>query len=481
MRILENLEPKEVFQYFEDICNIPHGSYKEKQISDYCVAFAKEHGLEVIQDELFNIIMKKPATKGYENVPAIILQGHMDMVCEKDSDCDIDMDKEGLRLKIDGDYIEADGTTLGGDNGIAVAYALAILASDRISHPALEVVFTVSEEVGMEGAAFMDLSSLKGKKLLNMDNEEEGVFLTSCAGGARVNCSLKIAHEEKEGQLIEVSLTGLKGGHSGTEIDKGRANADTLMGRFLLELCNEMSYELASLCGGSKDNAIPRESTAVILIQPDEKEKFEKAREKYLAIYRNEYSVSEPDMQLNAKLLSEGKCMVLVKESKMNALLLMSSLPNGVQSMSLHVPELVETSLNLGIVAIADDKITYSYAVRSSIESAKRYLIQKLTYITQSIGGEVEVVGVYPGWEYVENSKLREDMIRVYTEMYGKAPKIEALHAGVECGWVSDKIDGVDCVSFGPDMEHVHTSNERLSIPSTRRVWEYLLNVIACK
>jgi len=481
MSVLANVEPKEVFQYFEEICNIPHGSYHEKQISDYCVAFAKEHYLEVIQDKLYNIIIKKPATAGYENVPTLMIQGHLDMVCEKEPDCDIDMEKEGLRLQINGDYVEAQGTTLGGDDGIAVAYALAILAADHLEHPAIEAVFTVSEEVGMEGAAYIDLSSTNGKKLLNIDSEEEGIFLTSCAGGARVNCSVKIAHEEKTGKLVDLTLTGLKGGHSGVEINKGRANANTLLGRFLMELEAKLPFELVGMHGGSKDNAIPRESKATILLNPSDIDTFEEIRKEALSAYQNEYSVSDPTIALKADYLSEGKCMVLVEESKHNALVLLNTLPNGIQAMSMHVPGLVETSLNLGIMTTEENRITYSYAVRSSVSTAKDALIQKMTYLTKYIGGQVEVSGNYPGWEYKEDSKLRDDMVRIYTQMYGTAPKIEAIHAGVECGLISDKVKGMDCISFGPDMQNVHTTEERLSISSTQRVWEFLTKVIACK
>lgn len=481
MSVLANVEPKEVFQYFEEICNIPHGSYQEKKISDYCVAFAKEHHLEVIQDELYNIIIKKAATPGYEKVPPLMIQGHLDMVCEKEPDCAIDMEKEGLRIQVNGDYVEAQGTTLGGDDGIAVAYALAILSAEHLEHPAIEVVLTVSEEVGMEGAAHIDLSATQSKKLLNIDSEEEGIFLTSCAGGARVNCSVKVAHEEKTGQLVELVLSGLKGGHSGVEIDKGRANANTLLGRFLMELEAKLSFGLIAMSGGSKDNAIPRESKARILLAPTELEAFEKIRKEALSAYQNEYSVADPSIQLKANYLSEEKCMVFVEECKHNALVLLNTLPNGIQAMSMHVPGLVETSLNLGIMTTEENRITYSYAVRSSVSTAKDALIQKMVYLTKYIGGQVEVSGNYPGWEYKENSKLREDMIRVYTQMYGAEPKIEAIHAGVECGLLSDKVEDMDCISFGPDMQNVHTTEERLSISSTKRVWEFLTKVIACK
>lgn len=481
MSVLTNVEPKEVFHYFEEICEIPHGSYNERHISDYCVAFAKKHGLEVVQDDLYNIIIRKEATKGYENVPSLIIQGHLDMVCEKESNCDIDMEKEGLRLKINGDYVEAEGTTLGGDDGIAIAYALAILASDTLEHPMIEAVFTVSEEVGLEGAAGIDLSGVKSKKLLNIDSEEEGIFLTSCAGGARVNCSIPIAYEEKIGQKIELIITGLKGGHSGTQIDKGRANSNTLLGRFLMELEQKISYELIFVNGGLKDNAIPRESKALLLLPKEQIPLFEEITKELLASYQNEYQVADPNIQLQMNILENCKCMVLVQESKHNVIMMLNTLPNGIQSMSMNVQGLVETSLNMGIVITEEKRMVYSFAVRSSVATAKKNLIQKITYLIHYVGGEVEVKGEYPAWEFKAESKLREDMIRVYRQMYGENPEIEAIHAGLECGLLSDKIEGIDCVSFGPNIKQIHTTEEQLSISSTKRVWEFLIKVIACK
>lgn len=480
MGILSNLEPKEVLCYFEELCNIPHASYKEEKISDYCVCFAKEHGLKVIQDELKNVIIFKSATKGYEEVPTLILQGHLDMVCEKTADSTIDFERDGLKLVVEGDFVYAQGTTLGGDDGIAVAYILALLASETLEHPAIEAVFTVSEEVGMEGAAGIDISFLKGRKLLNIDSEEEGTLLTSCAGGARVVCSLDAAYEKANGSLYEITLEGLTGGHSGVEIHKGRANANVLLGRLLFSLEKEVPYRLVSIEGGLKDNAIPRESRAVIVVTEADEKALEAAVSLYGSIFANEYGMKDPHLQLRAE--KKGRAQrALTEQVKQNILILQSQMPNGVQSMSAHVPGLVETSLNLGIVKTEEEGISFLYAVRSSVETSKEYLIDRMRFFTGFLGGRVEVSGNYPGWEYNPHSSLREDCVRVYEEMYGEKPKIEAIHAGLECGLLSDKLEGLDCISFGPDIFDIHTTQEKLSLSSVQRVWEYIIKLVAGK
>lgn len=481
MGVLSGLEPQEVFHYFEEICSIPHGSYHEGPISDYCMAFAKEHGLQAMQDDLNNIIIKKPATKGYENVPTFIIQGHLDMVCEKEAGCQIDFLKDGLALEVNGDFISAKGTTLGGDDGIAVAYALAVLASDTLAHPGLEVIFTVSEEVGMEGAAAIDLSSLKGKKLLNIDSEEEGILLTSCAGGARINAELPISYEEKTGVIYVILLENLAGGHSGVEIGKGRGNANVLMGRLLLSLVKEVSYFLTEVNGGLKDNAIPRDCQAGILVSKEDCMKLEETIRKYAITIKNEYRLTDPEMTLRVVKKETGNAQVFQKDDQKKLLILMNSLPNGVQTMSMNVHGLVETSLNFGIMKTEKGKCSASYAIRSSVESAKEALSEKMKALIEFTGAKFAVSGNYPGWAFKENSQLREDCVRVYTEMYGEAPKIEAIHAGLECGLLSDKIEGLDCISIGPNMQHIHTTEEQLSISSTKRVWDYIVKVIACK
>ena len=481
MGALSDLEPKEVFHYFEEICSIPHPSYKEGKISDYCLAFAKERNLPVWQDSLKNIVIKKEATPGYEQEEPIILQGHMDMVCEKEADRDIDFDKDGLSLLIEGDYVTAKGTTLGGDDGIAVAYALAILDSDTIPHPKLEVIFTVCEEVGMEGATGIDLSMIEGRRLLNLDSEEEGYMLASCAGGCSAECILPATWEKKTGTMITITVTGLIGGHSGVEIDKGRANSNLLMGRVLLEAGKDAEFSLMSLSGGTKDNAIPRETTASVLVETGQAEAFIKSVEVSEESISSEYSSTDPDIQITTAQSEETAADVLTKERTSQAILLITELPNGVQRMSADITGLVETSLNLGVADLSTEKLSLRYSVRSSVQTAKEYMLAKMEALVTCFGGSIVCTGNYPAWEYKKDSRLREEMIRIYKNMYGKEPVIQAIHAGLECGILSGKLEGLDCISLGPDIIGIHTTEEKLSISSTKRVWEYILEVIKCK
>lgn len=481
MSVLSNLQPRKVFDFFEEICSIPHPSYQEERISDYLVGFARSRGLEHYQDDSKNVIIIKEATPGYETVEPLILQGHMDMVCEKEPDCEIDFTKDGLRLKVEGDYISAEGTTLGGDDGIAIAYALAILDSDDIPHPRLEVICTVSEEVGMEGAASLDVSPLRGRRLLNLDSEEEGYFLASCAGGCRADCVLPVSREGAEGNRIRVSVKGLRGGHSGCEIHKGRGNANVLLGRVLLELSRKYSFRLVSMKGGSKDNAIPREAEAELVTDAVPEDVLEGIAETGSRIAR-EFAGADPDIRIAGALVpAQSGAQALTAADTARTLTLLTALPGGIQRMSDDIPGLVETSLNLGILRLEGDTLSLHYAVRSSVGTAKEYLLLQMENLTCQLGGSVSYSGNYPAWEYRRDSKLRSDMVRIFTEMYGREPKIEAIHAGLECGILSGKISDLDCVSIGPDMEAVHTTQERLSISSAARVWEFLLAVLACK
>lgn len=482
MRTLSHLKPERVFYYFEEICGIPHASYKEQQISDYLVEFARSHHLEYLQDELHNVIIIKEATHGYEGEEPIILQGHMDMVCEKDADCTIDFDRDGLKLCVDGDYVKAEGTTLGGDDGIALAYALAILESDEISHPRLEFVCTVCEEVGMEGATGIDVSMLKGRRLLNLDSEEEGIFLASCAGGCTAECILPVTREQSSGDQLRIRVQNLVGGHSGTEIHKGRANASLLLHRVLLELSREMEIRLLSFAGGSKDNAIPREAEAVVCLQ-----QLEKAQEIVNGVAEEiagEYATTEPKLQIFTErvvgeLTGEVQNDPLTVESTKALIALLAALPNGVQTMSADIPGLVETSLNLGILRLEKDALHLFSSVRSSVGSAKEYLLHRMHVITESMGGRVNESGKYPAWEYRRDSAFREKLVQIYEKMFGETPKVEAIHAGVECGILAGKMPGLDCISLGPDILDVHTPAERLSISSTERMWNFILEVLS--
>lgn len=484
MAVLSELEPKRVFHYFEEICGIPHGSYNEKEISDYLVAFAKEHGLEYYQDEVYNVVMLIPASEGYENEEPIILQGHMDMVCEKKTDADIDMEKEGLRLAVDGDYVYAKDTTLGGDDGIAIAYMLAIAEDRSIPHPPLEYIITVSEEVGMDGAAAVDLSMLKGNRMLNIDSEEEGIFLTSCAGGVAAHVSIPVVWETSADlNWYEVTISGLQGGHSGVEINKERANSNKVIGRALYELKDKVSYKLHSLEGGAKDNAIPLYSSAVIGMDKKYASDAMNVISELDKILKAEYAMADAGIQLSITERDEraDNKLTLDDESLEKVITFLMAVPNGVQAMSVSVPGLVETSLNMGILKLKEECLFTQHAVRSSVTSKKYYVANQMTALAQSLGGKVVCKGEYPAWEYKQESVVRDRVVELYREMYGKEPVMEGIHAGLECGLLAGKIKDLDCVSLGPDILDIHTPAERLSIASTKRVYEFLLAFLAQK
>lgn len=479
MKVLQGLEPASVFGFFEDICNIPHISYHEKELSDYCANFAKERGLYYEQDEMGNVIIIGEATPGYEDVEPIIIQGHLDMVGDKVPECPIDMEKEPIKVMIDGDYLTADGTTLGGDDGIAVAYGLALLDAKDIPHPRLEVVLTVSEEVGLEGATGIDLSCCKAKRLLNIDSEEEGVFTAGCAGGMRADCRIPVETEMKSGTACYIKTQGFLGGHSGIEINRGRANGNTMMGRFLLFLKEKAEFDVVSIVGGVKDNVIPKNVIAKLIVADVDAVKAALAEfNGYLDI---EYGVSDPDVELVLEVQDIEECQVLSVTSKDKAITALTLMPNGVQAMSMDLPDLVETSLNMGVIKIDEEEINLCFSVRSSLTSAKEFVGAKLKQLTEALGGTISYHGQYPGWPYARNSKLRDLCVKVYKEQYGKEPKIEVIHAGLECGILSSKIEGLDCISMGPDMFDVHTPDEKISIGSISRVWEFLKAILAEK
>ena len=483
MGVLSHLEPKSVFHYFEEICSIPHGSGNVRQISDYLKKFAKERGLECIQDDFWNVIIIKEATPGYEQAEPIILQGHMDMVAVSRPDCDIDMTKDPLRLCIENNRIHADGTSLGGDDGIAVAYALALLAAQDISHPRLEVVLTVDEEIGLLGATAIDLSMLKGRRLINLDNEEEGVILTSCAGGARVDVNIPLRRENASGSNIaplKVKIAGLLGGHSGIEINKGRGNANCLLGRILKGLSEQVQIRIMGMKGGQADNAIPRDAEAVILVDITKKEEALAYVKKEESAIREELGDNDAGVVVVCEKVDDQAesfrcCDAASTERVLNCL---GSLPNGVIAMSPDLEGLVQTSLNLGTVSMEQDEMCLSYAVRSSVDAERENLCGQMTEIAEKTGAKATVKNVYSGWAYRVDSPLRDLISEIYEKTYGKKPVFEAVHAGVECGILAAKIPGLDCVSMGPDMSDVHTPEESLDIASVQRTWEFLLKLV---
>lgn len=479
MKILKDLQPAKVFSYFEEITEIPHGSGNVKQISDYIVEFAKTHHLKYRQDEAYNVVVWKDGTKGYEDSEPVILQGHIDMVAVKTADCEKDMQKDGLDLEINGDWIQARNTTLGGDDGIAVVYALAVLDSNDMMHPPIEAIFTVDEEIGMLGAAAIDVSDVRGRLLLNIDSEDEGVFTVSCAGGATVECSIPYKTEMIHAQVLEIRIDGFTGGHSGVEINKGRANANCVMGRILLNLFQNVGMRIMAVNGGEKDNAIANASEAAIAVLPEVMEKAKDIVNNTFLEVKEEYKITDFNAKLTMNVIEEGLIEPLSGPATLATVILLANMPNGVQRMNPEMPDMVQTSLNLGIVRTQMDAVKLSYSVRSSSESEKNFLIEKLRSLTEIFGGEIKCEGVYPGWEYNANSRLRNTCIEAYKELYdGKEPIVEGIHAGLECGLFASKLEGLDAISFGPDMRYVHTTDERLSISSTQRTWILLVKIL---
>lgn len=475
MAVLDQLEPKNVFRFFEQMCAIPHGSYNTKAVSDWCVAFAKERGLEHYQDEMNNVILIKEASAGYEEAQPVILQGHLDMVCEKAPGCEKDMAREGLDLAVEGDYIYAEGTTLGGDDGIAVAMALAALDDESLPHPRLEVILTTEEEVGMDGAMALDVSPIRGRKLLNLDSEAEGVFTVSCAGGSMAACGLPVARAPFGGDILRVRVAGLTGGHSGAEIHKGRANANMLLGRLLRAMAAETELRLVSADGGLKDNAIPVAAEAVVAAEDGRKAKA--AAERMAACFQTEYRRSDPMLTVTAEEAAAA-WQPMDASSTERTVCLLACAPNGVQTMSQDIHGLVQTSLNLGILKTGENAVTASFCVRSSVDSEKEMLKDRLACLLAQLGGGVSFSGEYPGWAYRPDSPLRELMTEVYREQYGREPKVEAIHAGLECGLLAGKLPGLDCVSIGPDLLEIHTPREKMSISSVQRVWAFVREVL---
>ncbi len=478
MRILENLEPQDVFYYFEEICKIPHGSGNTGQISDYLKAFADEHGLYCRQDELNNIIMIKEASKGYKDHEPVLLQGHMDMVAVKDADCTIDMTKDGLQLEILGDRLTAKGTSLGGDDGIAVAFGLALLAGEEYRHPRIELILTVDEEVGMEGATGLTVDDLTAKRMINLDQEEEKIFITGCAGGARIDIRKKTETEQVEGVLCKLIISGLQGGHSGQEINKERGNAICLMGRLLAALQEKTPVYLKEVSGGTADNAIPNEVCAEIVVTEWTEDIAAFMEEKFCGL-KAEFAGKEDGLKCELQVGAEDALIeVCNRKDSEQWIHLLNVIPHGVIANSVKMKGLVETSLNPGILNVSAVEGMVSTSVRSSNAAAKEALINQLKSLAALCDATVGIRGDYPGWDYDPDSPLREKMVTIYEEMYGVKPQIEAIHAGLECGIFQSKIPGLDCVSIGPDMQDIHTTRETLSIPSVQRVWKYLLKVL---
>ncbi|MEG0050938.1 MAG: aminoacyl-histidine dipeptidase [Terrisporobacter sp.] len=474
--VLKELNPTLVFKYFEEISQVPRGSGDEERISEFLVNFGKELNLEVIKDEHLNVIIKKPATAGYENCPGVILQGHMDMVCEKNKDVDHDFENDPLKLRIVDEMIYASGTTLGADNGIAVAMSMAVLASNDLVHPALEVLITSNEEAGMTGANGLDASLLKGKYIINLDSEEEGFLLVSCAGGNRSYVTLPLTYKtlEDNTQSFIIEIRGLLGGHSGMDIVKQRANSNVAMGRILNLL--DVDFDLVEVNGGSKNNAIPRECEAVVAVNKNQAEALKANITKLEEILKNEFKTTDSGLEVVVSETTADKA--ITDECKSKAILLLNFIPNGIQTVSKDIEGLVESSSNLGIVKTENDIMSFESAVRSSVATLRENLNNKTKMLCDTVGATFENTDGYPAWEYAKDSKLEGLCIDVYEKLIGEKPVITAIHAGLECGLLLDKMPSCEAISMGPNMFEVHTPNEHLSIPSVKNVYEFLLLVL---
>ena len=478
MGVLEGLEPVKVFEYFEEISRIPRGSFDTKAVADYLEGFAKERSLEYWRDEAGNVVIVREASEGYENGPSVMLQGHMDMVCEKNSDSSHNFKRDPLNLCVMEDFIFAKGTTLGGDDGIALAYMLAILDDEQVAAPRLECVFTADEEVGMLGVSALDTSVLKSEILINLDSDDEGIFLTSCAGGVRGNLSVPVRTKEKSGEKYNLVVCGLKGGHSGTEIHKYLGNANIILGRLLHYIGNHMKFSIISIQGGLADNAIPREASTEILVQEEDISHFEDIVDEFEQIIRNEYRSVEKNIQIYCNDMGLTTAVALTQKTQERVIFLLNTLPDGVQKMSMEFPGLVQTSLNLGIIRMNNGQFKASSAIRSCIGSEKEALSDKLRYLTETIGGTYTEQGDYPAWEYNEDSRIRKLIGKVYTSLTDEEPIFTGIHAGLECGILAGKMPGLDIVSMGPDILHVHSPKERLSISSAKRVYDLVCGVL---
>ncbi|MBP5618461.1 MAG: aminoacyl-histidine dipeptidase [Clostridia bacterium] len=460
------LQPKRVFEIFEEIAAIPHGSGNTEAISQYCLAFAEKLGLDAQTDALHNVVIRKAASPGYEDHSPVLLQGHLDMVCESERPFDFEM--EGLSLHVEGDFLRADGTTLGGDDGIAVAMILALLEDDSLARPPIEALFTTDEETGMYGAVGLDPAMITAKQLINIDSEDEGVFTVGCAGGARVEIDLPLVFEPIALPCYKITVSGLIGGHSGNEIDKERLNANRVMGRILSGIG---PLQLIAFDGGGKDNAIPRSCVAVVAAQRDPNLRLP-------LVIGSVQSATDPDLTVTIEP-TETYGRACDKMSTGIALSLLQALPNGIQQRCPDMPEMVQTSLNLGIAALRDGALHLSYLVRSSVNEEKARLLSRMERVAGEHGAVMTTHSHYPAWEYKKDSPLREKMIAAYRDLYDSDPQVVTIHAGLECGILGSKIPGMDAVSIGPDLFDIHTSRERLSISSTERVYRYLCHVLA--
>ncbi len=471
-----NINSERVFKYFEDLCKIPRGSGNMEAISKFCLDFAEKHSLKAVRDDANNVIIFKDGSSGYENSEPVILQGHLDMVCQKTEDSKINFETDGLEIYRDGDFLKAKGTTLGADNGIAVAMVMALLERNDISHPPIEAVFTTDEEIGMIGAGKLSVDLLKGKKMINIDCENPQELTVSCAGGSDFVLLVPTKKSNVSGKKFTLTVRGLRGGHSGVEINSGRVNSNILTGRILNHMKNIAEFDILSITGGDKANAIPVMTTVEIVAENFDN--FKNAFSSYTEIIKKEISTREPDFEAVLSSPTDGTFDVLDKPCLNKLIYMLCCVPNGVLEMSYDIDNLVETSLNLGILKTEPEKIILHFALRSNKQTALTALEEKLAAIADFNDCIFEAYGHYPPWEFKNDSELQSLYKSTYKELFAKEPKVVAIHAGLECGIFASKIEGLDCIAVGPEMHDIHTVNEKLSIPSTVAMYELILSLL---
>ncbi len=478
--LIRDLHPKAVWEQFDAITRIPRPSKKEERIIDFLINFAQINSLEWQRDEIGNVVIRKPATAGYEDRPTIILQSHMDMVCEKNNDVDFDFDNDPIRTVVDGEWVRAEGTTLGADCGIGMAAAMALLLDEEAAHGPLEALFTVDEETGLTGAFNLGEGMLTGKYLLNLDSEDEGEIFIGCAGGIDTLATYSVAYESapKNYTFYRVDVSDLKGGHSGDDINKGRANSNKIVARLLLIAQDEFEGRMSYFDGGNLRNAIPREAYAIVGVPSRLKDAFEARATRFIAEVKDEFSITEPDMRIALSDMPQVED-VLDMASQCNLLGALVGVPNGVIAMSAAIEGLVETSTNLASVKFASrESVVVTTSQRSSVESAKLYAKQAVESVFLLSGADVVHSDGYPGWAPDPNSHLLKCAVECYERLFGKEPKVKAVHAGLECGLFLEKYPHLEMISFGPTLRGVHSPDERLEISTVDKFWQHLKEIV---
>lgn len=479
--ILKNLEPADVLRYFEEISAIPRAPRNEHAITDYLLKFAEERGLSAVRDDILNVIIKKPGSKEGKNSPPLILQGHTDMVCEKNNDTEHDFLKDPIKLVLNGDILSADGTTLGADNGVACAIMLALLDDDNISHPPLECVFTSQEEIGLIGATHLDFSTLEAKAMINLDSGTEHQFTVGCAGGIKAIAKLPLVREAMPQGFVcrTVTIKGLLGGHSGNDIHLQRGNANIMMARTLSSLEQDFGIRIVTIKGGAQDNAIPRECVATIALNPADEAEVSVRLQGFLAQFQSDLRLSDPGIVLTMEECSKPCSDVFTKDCASKLLTLVLLCPAGVLAMSLDIKGLVETSCNTAVIRTLDSSLEMAFMARSSVEASRDFVVDKIRMLCRQLGAEVSVSAGYPGWKYAPKSRLRDTAIEVYRNTYGREPLVEAKHSGLEGGIFVSNIPDLDCISMGSDLFALHSPDEHMSISSLDRTYTLLKAILA--